>query len=349
MPLTTNTKVWKILSVIGLLLTAIFFVCFFFETIFLTIVIGYALIMISEKISEDYKRRMKRYKLSRKTRQVIGWLLLIFWIAVGFHLAQGSVIDFTSALQAAASEEGNLPQAIISGVQEYIPLEYSERFLNQDILAQISSRVLIIVRDILGYITTIVVNGLLIIPLLFYIHYRRRNEMVAFAKDLVPTRYNAAFVRASKRIRAYLHDFFSAKITESVIVGSICCLGFYVAGIDGWLIFGLLAGFLNIIPFIGPIIGAIPPLLVGLLQSPTIGLYVLITVLVAQLVDNFYLLPFMISGKVRLDPMLSILLVLIGARLLGLLGMVFAIPIYLVYKTVLHESYVELVKIYKAK
>ena len=75
-------------------------------------------------------------------------------------------------------------------------------------------------------------------------------------------------------------------------------------------------------------------------------IYVLITVIVAQIIDNLYLNPFMVSGKVKMDPLLSIILILVGAQLFGILGMVLAIPIYLVYKIVLRESYSELIKIY---
>ena len=74
--------------------------------------------------------------------------------------------------------------------------------------------------------------------------------------------------------------------------------------------------------------------------------FAIITIIVAQLVDNFYLIPFMISGKVKMDSLLSIILVLVSAKLLGIVGMVFAIPIYIIYKVVLVEAYEELVEIY---
>ena len=100
----------------------------------------------------------------------------------------------------------------------------------------------------------------------------------------------------------------------------------------------LVAGFFNIIPFLGPFLGALPPLFIALLDpSGSVALGVLITIAVAQLVDNLYLQPFFLSSKVKMEPLLAILLVLIFANLAGALGMVLAIPIYSVYKVTLRE------------
>jgi predicted PurR-regulated permease PerM len=76
------------------------------------------------------------------------------------------------------------------------------------------------------------------------------------------------------------------------------------------------------------------------------ALFAIITVIIAQLIDNLYLIPFMISEKVNINPLLSVVLTLAASKLLGPLGMVLAIPIYIIYKIIIKESYRELVNIY---
>ena len=164
---------------------------------------------------------------------------------------------------------------------------------------------------------------------------------------LLPKKFQSGAKRASDEIKIQLRDFLTAKVTESVVIGGICCLGFFIAGLKGWLFLGLLAGMLNIIPFLGPLLGAIPPILIALVDDPIIALYVIITIVIAQLLDNLYLIPFMISGKVKLDALLGIVLILVGAQLAGPLGMILALPIYLVYKITMRETYIELSRIYK--
>ena len=66
------------------------------------------------------------------------------------------------------------------------------------------------------------------------------------------------FIEVLKNTRLRLYDFISAKVLQSAIIGVLCCIGFGLAGLDGWFILGILAGALNIIPNVGPIIGLYP-------------------------------------------------------------------------------------------
>lgn len=84
----------------------------------------------------------------------------------------------------------------------------------------------------------------------------------------------------------------------------------------------------------------------GYIDSPMAALFAVITVIIVQLIDNLYLIPFMISEKVDINPFLSVVLTLATSRLLGPPGMVFAIPTYSMYKIIIKESYGELINIY---
>ena len=99
-------------------------------------------------------------------------------------------------------------------------------------------------------------------------------------------------------------------------------------------------------PYIGPFSEAIPPVIVGYIDSPMAVLFAVIMVIIAQFIDNLYLIPFMISEKVDINPLLSVVLTLAASRLLGPPGMVFAIPIYSIYKIIVKESCGELINIY---
>jgi len=147
-------------------------------------------------------------------------------------------------------------------------------------------------------------------------------------------------LRTSRAMGKQLHTFFAARVVESTVIGGLCCLGFFIAGVKGWLVLGLLAGFLNAVPYFGPFLGAIPPVIITLLvDTPLAALYVVLTVFIAQTIDMFYLQPFMISSKIRIDPLLSIILVLAGTKLFGIMGTIFILPMFLVYEVILKEAY----------
>ena len=182
---------------------------------------------------------------------------------------------------------------------------------------------------------------------MFHFHYRKQHHIFLKLFSAIPETYHARVVRSAKKIKDMLSDFMFAKVVESVVIAIILCIGFFFIGLKGWLFLGLLAGFLNIIPFLGPFIGAIPPLLISLIQEPIMALYVLGIILFAQAVDNFYLIPFFISNKIKMDPLVNVVLILVGAQLMGAVGMVLSIPLYLIYKIVIQQSYKTLHEIYE--
>jgi predicted PurR-regulated permease PerM len=178
-------------------------------------------------------------------------------------------------------------------------------------------------------------------------YFRKKEEIAKTIMESVPRRFTEAVRRAARDIGRQLGDFFGAKIVQSVIVGSIACLGFFIAGVKGWLVFGVIVGILNILPYIGPLVSILPPVFSSIiLGDPLAAYYSIIVVLVAVIIDNVYIVPFMIPSKVSVDPLLSIILILVGGELFGLTGIFFAIPIYLIYKVVLKESYEELARLY---
>jgi predicted PurR-regulated permease PerM len=93
------------------------------------------------------------------------------------------------------------------------------------------------------------------------------------------------------------------------------------------------------VPYIGPILAAIPPAIIGLAIGWKVALLSFLVYIIVQVIDNVYFIPFMISGKVSINPLLTVLLVLVFAELFGPLGMILSIPIYIIFRIILKESY----------
>jgi len=347
--LTTNTKVWKIMTVIFILLTTFFALCFYFKTIFLTFVLGGALILITEKIGDFFHKRTARFK-SKWTRKLYRYGIILISLVLILYMIGGSLEQMAVALSEINQDGQTVGQYYLENIDPMVPPFVKQNLVSPDTIRDLEFYVLGLFSSLFQNLSALALNAILIIPLMFYMYFRKKEDITKKIFDLAPKKFHRGVKYAIGDIRTQLHEFFDAKGTESLVIGIICCIGFFMAGLKGWLILGLFAGFLNIVPYIGPVLGAIPPLVIGLLiQGPWAALYVIITIVVAQLIDNLYLIPFMISNKVKIDALLSIILILVGAQLFGALGMIFAIPVYLVYKVVLRESYEELVNIYGQK
>ncbi|SFM18185.1 AI-2E family transporter [Methanolobus profundi] len=363
MALTTNSKVWSIMLLVFSFLTMFFVVLFHFEDLFIVLIVGSILVLVTDRILTGFNKRFGHRSLWE--RRVYGLTLLVLSILFVSLLFVGQLSDMNSLVDSQEEYEsgittlfstygsfftfsgGNADMTGTPGASpEGAPNGTAAPIISGEDMRSVGDYIFSFFSSLISKLSFFLFTGLLIIPMMFRLYFSKKNVIVNEFIEYIPLKYQDCVNSSISDIGKRLGDFFSAKILESVIVGAICCIGFYLAGINGWFFLGFVAGLLNIVPYIGPVVGAIPAVIVGFIVSPTTALLAVVTVVIAQLVDNLYLIPYMISGKVAVSPLVSILLTLIFADMLGALGMILAIPIYIVYKVVLTEFYNELLKIY---
>ena len=132
-------------------------------------------------------------------------------------------------------------------------------------------------------------------------------------------------------IQGYLVGLFS----EFVIIAILNSAGLLILGIDYAIILGILGAVLNVIPYVGGLIGVFLFMIVALLtKEPIYVLYVLSLYLVIQFVDNNYIVPKIVGSKVQLNALISILAVITGGALWGIPGMFLSIPLMAIIKLV---------------
>ena len=154
-----------------------------------------------------------------------------------------------------------------------------------------------------------------------------RNALVAFLRSITPTAHQPSVIGLMERAQRKIARWAGAQLVLGVVVGILVYLSLWGLGVNYALALALLAGLLEIIPVIGPIIAAVPAVLVGFTQSPIIGLLVILLFVVIQQVENHALVPLIMRRVVGLNPLITIVAVLIGAKLAGFLGMLLAIPV----------------------
>ena len=158
--------------------------------------------------------------------------------------------------------------------------------------------------------------------------------------------------KTSNQIHAYIRGQLIA--ASSVAVTSI--IGLYILqwitgiSIPYTILIGISAGLFNLIPFIGPLMGMIPAVIIYLITDQTMPIHILYVFLIigvfaiVQLIDNLVVSPYIMGGRVGLHPMLIIILVLIGASVGGILGLLFVVPIAAILKVVIGELDVSIKK-----
>ena len=169
-----------------------------------------------------------------------------------------------------------------------------------------------------------------IIGFFLLIGFDGTDKVMAFLPDKFRKSVSSLFVN----IEASLRKFVQGTLTLSTLVFLVSALGFAISGLKSSLLFGLFCGIANIIPYVGPYVGAAPAIVVGFSQGPAVGIGVLITVILVQVIEGNILNPIVMSKTMKLHPVTIILGLLIFGHFWGIAGMILATPLIATAKIV---------------
>lgn len=186
------------------------------------------------------------------------------------------------------------------------------------------------------------VGGLMIVvPLFTFFFLRDGSKIMRSCVALSPNRHFEMIRDLSYLVSRQLAHFIRGRIIEAIIVGLVITAGLSLTDIRYAPMLGIFAGITNLIPYIGPIIGMIPGILIAFVDLGAGGQFwwiVILYILIAQvLIDNFILIPILISRVSNLHPLLVFFAIIVGGKLYGIIGMIIGVPIVSIIKITLLE------------
>ena len=150
----------------------------------------------------------------------------------------------------------------------------------------------------------------------------------------IPKKFQVSASTLFDNINKVLRGYVTGAIFDSSIIFIACSICFFLVGLKSPILFALFCGIMNIIPYAGPYIGAIPALIVAFSQSFTIGIGVAIAIIVIQVLEGNILSPIVMSKTTKLHPVSIIVGLLIFGHFFGILGMLLSTPIISVLKVI---------------
>lgn len=199
-------------------------------------------------------------------------------------------------------------------------------------LGQISVDIVRVSINVFGNFLSVLVLMLISFYLLL-----ERKKLDSYLLSLFgPANYQRASLVINK-IEKRLGHWFRAQLLLMIVVGVMTYIGLRFLGIDFALPLALLAAILEVIPNLGPTIAAIPGVLAGLTISPWMGLAVAILYLLIQQLENQLIVPQLMAREVGLNPLVTIIALVIGFRLGGTLGIILALPSVILLETLITE------------
>jgi predicted PurR-regulated permease PerM len=147
-------------------------------------------------------------------------------------------------------------------------------------------------------------------------------------RSLVPERARGDAMVLARRLSTAIGGYFRGQLAVAIVVGIMASIGMLLIDLPFWLIVGMIAGLFNMIPLIGPWIGAIPGIAIAFTTGGGMGKAVAVAVVMAivQQIDNHFISPMVMQRAVKLHPAVVMLALLAGGTLAGFFGLLLAVP-----------------------
>ncbi|OGF22163.1 hypothetical protein A2Y83_01000 [Candidatus Falkowbacteria bacterium RBG_13_39_14] len=192
----------------------------------------------------------------------------------------------------------------------------------EDILSNFAGNIFTGISSIFGGVTSFI----FILVITFYMTLEK-NAAERIANLILPAKYRERTLKIAEKLEEKIGLWVRGIAILMIIVGIFAFLGLSILRVDYALTLGLIAGLTEIIPYLGPIIGAVPAIFLAFAQSPSKALLVIILYFALQQIENNILQPKVMEKAVGLNPIIIIFALLIGAKIAGILGILLAIPV----------------------
>ena len=180
-----------------------------------------------------------------------------------------------------------------------------------------------------------------IVPFMTFFLLKDNVKILRGVINIMPNKYFEVSYSVIKKISFQLSRFVRAWILDAFFVGLMSGTGLALLGIHNAASIGVVAGVGHLIPYFGPIIGGIPAIIISLIQFGDLSMLPNIVLLFAIIytVDNGIIQPNVFSKGTDMHPLIIIILILVGSELLGVFGMLLAVPAATIIKTAAREIY----------
>ncbi len=192
-----------------------------------------------------------------------------------------------------------------------------------------------LMRTMLGG-TTLFIEGVIsgltfvvIVPFVAFFFLKEGRRLTRCLMALVPNAYFELCLNLMYQANRQIGNYIRGQLLAVLVVSVLAISGLSILGVYYALPLGLLAGLANVIPFLGPLIGIVCSSIVALATGGGLAMVakVIVMFLVIQLIDNVLIQPTMVAKSVELHPLVVLFVVMVGSQLMGIVGMLIAVPL----------------------
>lgn len=283
-------------------------------------------------------------------------LLLI--ITIVFSVLRPLLVEqVTSLVNALPSIAKELQVQIFAVRDSLMENEFLSRFVNEndDMFTEFTNNITAYLGDIfgnvassvdrlVGFITSAVITIVVIPFMLIYMLLDGKRLPDSIVKWL-PKSYETETRKILNDMHTTVKNYVHAQLLVAFFVGITSLIGLWIVGVDYAILLALFMMVTNIIPYVGPFLGAAPAVVVAFIQEPIMAVWVIIVIIVVQQIESNVISPLIQGKSLKVHPLTIIIVLLVAGNLAGIIGMLIAVPTYAVAKVVVQN----IVRIYKLR
>ncbi|HFI0354134.1 TPA: AI-2E family transporter [Streptococcus suis] len=291
---------------------------------------------------------LEKYKITRTAAIsvlfVLIGMLLVWGLAVVIPSIQGQVVSFAQ----------NLPsniQKIESQVTTLLENEQFEQFrptaleilnkVNDQIVSyaqKFSSSAVNWASSLISTASQIIV-AILIMPFILFYLLRDGQHLNRHVTQYLPTKWRSSVSKVLTDVNSQLSNYVRGQVTVAIIVALMFSVMFSIIGLSYPITLGVMAGFLNLIPYLGSFLAMIPAVVLGLIAGPVMLVKVLIVFMLEQTIEGRFVTPLIIGSSLSIHPITILFVLLTAGQMYGVLGVLLGIPIYASIKVVVKAAF----------
>lgn len=334
------------------------------KPLLIAIVIAYLLYPLTKGI-ENFLRTNTLYKIKNQSVRrvisilasyllIIGIILALLWgiyFMIGGQLSKNTTItnimsDISSYLNTNSFSTSSIENTLkklnipfIDNLQPYIIqiVDALQKYIMIN-LGTMTSNIMSIGSNIASFFIGIIISIYILKDSEYFIALWKKLYYLIFRESHAGKKILKTF----RLINEVFSKFIRGQLLEAFCVGALSSIALSIVGIDYAVVIGLIAGICNMIPYVGPLVGTILAAVMGLLSGrPIKVVYAIISMLVVQQVDNNLLAPKIVGNSVGLHPVFTMMAILVGGNVGGLLGMLLAVPVAASIRVLFNKWYEE--------
>lgn len=264
---------------------------------------------------------------------------LLLWIAVPRLIKE--LNEFAAMMPAYAAQLED-----ISGRMHNLHLPGKLDLMLQDNTARIENFIFAQLKGMVNGIYAFFSKALVIVfaPILAIYIIKDWEKIKAALLFILPPASRREALILTDRIDSVWIEYLKGHLLVSALVGLATGIAALIIGVEFALVIGIIAALTNLVPYFGPILGGIPAIALALVQSWQDGLYMAIAIVLIQQLESNLLTPKIIGDKLGMHPLIVVFALLAGGELLGILGMLIAVPLTAALRIIISSAYLKFVE-----